>query len=110
MAEVLAEIPGPYEIFELADTETKTLEIQKWEIGTMKIITPEFPEGKIIKVLRVWVPRAIKPIGTDYYDITSQTLIAQLEPYLKTPDFRRKKFIITKFGVAPRARFKLEVK
>lgn len=109
MAEELKELPGPYEIFELADGESKTLQVTKWELGTAFIKTREVPEGKTIKVLRVYVTTAVKPIGVGWWDITSGTLIAQVLPFLEKPDFTRKKFTIKKYGVAPKARFTVEV-
>jgi hypothetical protein len=107
----LAELPGPYEILELRDKESITLKIRDWRLGIMRI-KPRYegaPPEKVIKVLRLYVPREIKPAGTDYYDITSQTLIYQLLPFLQTPDFRTKTFKITAIGVAPRKRFTVEV-
>lgn len=107
----LDELPGPYEILELRDKESITLKIRDWRLGIMKI-KPRYegaPPEKIVKVLRLYVPREIKPAGTDYYDITSQTLIYQLLPFLQTPDFRTKTFKITAIGVAPRKRFTVEV-
>jgi len=109
MVEPLIELTGPYEIFELTDRERKTLRISDWKVGTIKISTAEVPAGKVVKALRVFVPADVKPIGVNWYDITSQTLIAQLQPYLETPDYKKKTFVITKYGSAPRARFTLEV-
>jgi hypothetical protein len=76
----------------------------------MNIKTSEEPEGKMIKALRIFVPAQTKPIGVSWYDITSQTLIAQLLPFLEQPNFGNKTFVITKYGVAPKARFTVEVK
>jgi len=109
MAEELRELPGPYELFELTDRESKEFSILNWEIGTIRISTLEVPTGKVVKTLRIFVPTADKPIGVNWYDITSQTLIAQLQPYLETRDYPKKRFIITKYGTKPKARFSLEV-
>lgn len=64
---------------------------------------------KRIRALRVWVPKEIKLLFPYYWDITSQTLIAQLMPALEAPGWEAKKYKITKYGVAPKARFSLEV-
>ena len=107
----LPELPGPYEILELRDGESVTLKIRDWRLGIMRI-RPRFagaPPEKVIKVLRLYVPRETKPVGPDYWDVTSQTLIYQLLPFLQAPDFRAKSFRITAFGVAPRKRFTVEV-
>jgi len=58
----------------------------------------------------VFVPFALKPVGVSYWDITSQLLVAQMLPYLEGPGYKDKVFTITKHGVAPKARFTLEVK
>jgi hypothetical protein len=64
---------------------------------------------KVIVALRVYVPSAIKPLYPDYYDITSQTLIAQLLPYLEAGNYQKKVFTVTKHGSGPDARFSLKV-
>jgi len=98
-----------WEILELADGESKTLRIKKWELRRDKIIPTGAVEPKEINVLRVWVPEEDKPIGPNYWDITGQTLITQLLPYLRWEDFYRYKYTITAYGVAPRKRFTLKV-
>jgi hypothetical protein len=108
--ETLEELPGPYEILEMTDREVRSLRIVAWQQGLMRIQTGEVPEGKTIKALRVFVPAQTKPIGVSWYDITSQTLIAQILPFLEQPNFSTKTFIITKYGTAPKARFTVEVK
>jgi len=106
----LEELPGPYEILEMTDHEVRSLRIAAWQQGLMKIQTGERPEGKTIRALRVFVPAQTKPIGVSWYDITSQTLIAQILPFLEQPNFQNKVFVITKYGTAPKARFTVEVK
>jgi len=103
-------LPRPYEILDLGDGGTKELIILDYRLGKM-IIHPR-PAGlpKEIAVLRVYVPESIKPLFPDYYDITAQTLIAQLLPILESGNYKDKKFIITKYGEAPKARFQVEVK
>ena len=107
----LAELPPPYEILELRDGESIALKIVDWRLGTMRI-HPRFPGAppeKIIKVLRLYVPREMKKVGPNYWDITAQTLVYQLLPFLQDPRFREKTFKITAYGVAPRKRFTVEV-
>jgi hypothetical protein len=105
----LKEIQGPYDILDMKDGETQTMQIRRYEKGTMKIVTAEKPEGKTIPVLRVWCVKETKQIGAPYWDITSQTLIAQMMPYLEAGEYENRKFAVTKYGVAPRARFTLTV-
>ena len=106
--EQLEELVGA-EILELTDGETKVLHITRWTLGRMTIHPANAPLGKMIRVLRVWVPPVEKAIGPDYWDITSQTLIYQLMPFLEREPYRRRTYTITKHGVAPRARFTLVV-
>lgn len=108
--EGLPTVSGPYEILELADGQTLELEVEEWKVGKMLLTPKSTGVEKVIKVLRVWVPKEKKDFFPYYWDITSQTLIAQLEPHLSRSDLRKYKYAITKHGVAPRARFTLEVK
>lgn len=103
-------LPGPYEILELDDGATLVTRVQKWEVGEVTIHPAAKPEGKIVTALRIHVPEADKEFFPYYWDITSQTLAAQMRPYLEQPHYEVKKYIITKHGVAPRARFTLAVK
>lgn len=97
------------EILELKDGGTKELTLTDWELGEMDI-TPRHGGGlKRIRVLRLHVPASEKTIGPSWWDVTGQTLIEQMLPFLKRPDFSRKRYTITKHGVAPQARFSLRV-
>lgn len=80
----MAEIPGPYEILELADGESVTLHVERWEAGTMVIhpTYPGAPEEKIVDGLRVHVPMADKEYLPSFWDITGGHLVAGLKPFL----------------------------
>ena len=102
-------LQGPFEILELDDGETLVTKILRWEIGEVTIHPAYKPEGKEILALRIHVPRESKEYFPWWWDITSQTLVAQLTPYLRRPGFEAKTYTITKHGIAPRARFTLGV-
>ena len=102
-------LEGPFEILELQDEETLTTRIMRWQLGEVEIHPSYKPEGKWIKALRIHVPESDKEYFPWYWDVTSQTLLAQLVPYLERPGFEGRLYTITKHGVAPRARFTLEV-
>lgn len=104
----MADLTGA-EILELADGETRQLIITEWQVGEMTIVPRSGPPAKRIRVLRVNVPPEAKPLGPAYWDITGQTLIEQMLPYLQQPGFDRKRFTITKHGIPPTARFQLRV-
>ena len=102
-------LAGPFEILELEDRGVLTTRIENWGAGEVEIHPSYQPEGKWITALRIHVPKDMKEFFPWYWDITSQTLIAQLKPFLEQPGFERRTFRITKHGVAPKARFTLEV-
>jgi len=110
MAEVLRPLVGPMEYLDLPDRGVAKLRIVTWQRGT-GIIHPRYagaPEEKEVEVLRLHLAAGVKAFPPPYYDITSKTLIAQLLPLLLERGFERYEYVITKFGVAPKARFTLE--
>ena len=110
MAVELRRLPGPYEILDLADRESVRLRLVSWERGTI-VIHPRWPGAPIEKeilALRLHLAAGVKPYPPMYYDVTSVTLQAQLLPMLMERGFEMYEYIITKFGVAPRARFTVE--
>lgn len=106
----VGELAGPYEIFELTDGETRQLRITKWMTGNVTIYPPHKPTGKVVTALRVHVPSDTKDFFPYYWDITGKTLVAQMVPYLEQPGYQDKVFVVTKHGIAPKARFTLEVR
>lgn len=102
-------LSGPYEILELGDKGVKDLVILNYVVGRMTIHPRPGGIPKEIVAMRVWVPDTIKTLYPDYYDITSQTLIAQLLPILEAGDYVLKVFTIQKFGTGPTARFSVSV-
>lgn len=110
MLEQLTELKGPYEVLDLNDGDSLVLRIKDWQLGTITIYPPHKPTGKTVRALRVFVQEGTKLSFPYYWDLTSQRLGAQLEPYLQQPGYQDKVFTITKHGVAPKAHFTLEVK
>jgi len=106
----MATLPEPYELMDLQDKEAVTFRVTRYEEGEIPIKTTEEPGGKIVHACRVHVPREDKPIGLPYYDITSKTLCVQIEPFLRDPVQRARRFTVTAHGVRPRKRFSLEVR
>ena len=97
------------EILELGDGGTIELRPISWKLGKYTIRTVRTPEGKTIQILRLYVRPEEKAIGPNYWDLTSQTLIAQILPRLQAGNILGRIFRITKHGVAPRARFTFEI-
>jgi len=76
------------------------------------IIHPKYQPGvaeKVVRSLRIWLQEGIKPTGVPYWDVTSQTLVAQLEPIMKRDDLRRLTIRIDAYGIAPRKRFTVTI-
>lgn len=104
-------LPGPFEILELKDGEVKELTVARSQVGSM-IIHPRFPGApaeKVIMGIRIFVPSAEKVFGPPYWDLTSQTLRAQLEPILDEVTRKGRKIRITARGFGPGKRFTVTV-
>lgn len=97
------------EILELGDGGTYELRPISHKLGKTTIRTVRQPEGKTIQVLRLYVQPEEKAVGPNYWDITSQTLIAQILPRLQADRVEGRIFKITKHGIAPQARFTFEI-
>ncbi len=111
MAQRNLELVGPYELLDLYDGESMNLEISSFQKGVMTI-HPKYagaPAEKTIPVLRVHVKEVSKQLPPMYYDITSKTLIAQIEPHLLAGGFEARIFKITRFGTGPRTRYRMEL-
>jgi len=100
---------GPYEILDLPDGGSVDIHPVSFEMGTMTISPryPGAPASKEIIALRIHVREGTKSYPPMYYDVTSQTLIAQLMPGLEEQGFENYVYRVTKYGVAPKARFTL---
>jgi len=104
-------LPEPYEILELRDGEGVTLKVSGYVRGEMRIKPryPGAPEEKVIRALRLQLSAGVKTVGPSFWDVTSQTLIAQLTPHLEDLVRSGREFRITAHGEAPRKRFTLEL-
>ena len=99
----------PYEILELQDGETLSTHILAFEQGELTIKPAHAPGGKTIMAIRLTVPTTEKTHFPYYWDATSKTLTAQLLPLLPEIIKLQRLVKITKRGVAPAARFTVEV-
>jgi len=110
VAAVLRRLPGPYEVLDLPDRGSITLRLVTWERGTMLIHPRQLgaPAEKEIESLRLHLAPGVKALPPNYFDLTSKTLQAQMLPMLMERGFERYEYVITKYGVAPKARFTVE--
>lgn len=102
-------IESPYEVLELAAGQSVRIRVERWEVGEMSISPRDGRAAKVIRVLRLHVPRPDKPTFPHYWDATATTLIAQLLPMLPDIRDRRRSLTITKVGSGPSARFAVDV-
>ena len=110
MAEGMRRLVGPYELLDLADRGSVRLRVVSWEQGSI-LIHPRWegaPAEKEIGALRVHLAAGVKLYPPPYWDVTSKTLIAQLLPFLLERGYERYEYVVTKYGIAPKARFTLE--
>jgi len=102
-------LPPPYEILELADTESVTIRILDWVLGKITIV-PRYvpaPPTKVVHCLRISIDPAYKKFAPYYYDVTSKRLISLLVPILMKPDFTQLEITITAIGVMPKKWFEI---
>ena len=107
----LKPLSGPYEILELADGQSAEFTVLRYEVGSVTIHPRWMPPGseKTIRAIRCFVDRRDKPLGPDYWDITSQLLVAQLDTLFKQVNKLPVRIKITAHGYAPKKRYALEV-
>ena len=103
-------LPEPMELLDLPDKGSLTLKVQSWEDGEATIKTGAVPEGKVVAITRLHTTKEYKPLYPFYYDVTSKTLRAQLAPQLPDIVKNQRTLVITKYGVAPQARFSVELR
>ncbi len=102
-------IESPYELLELADGASLRIHVERWEEGTSPVTPRDGRPAKVVRALRLHVPRSEKPLFPFYWDLTSQTLIAQLLPMLPGIRDGKRLLTITKRGTGPGARFAVDV-
>lgn len=105
----MALLAPPAEILDLANGEAAEFRILRVDRGELNIATRLEPQGKTIPVLRLFVPPEDKPLGAPYWDVTSRTLVARLDPIIDMLVGTRRRIRVTKFGVAPTARHQVDV-
>jgi hypothetical protein len=105
----MSNLPSPYEVVDLQDGESLKLHVLSFEKGEITINPKHTPGEKVVQAIRLHVPQADKPHYPFYWDSTSKTLVAQLEPLLPSIIQNKRLVTITKRGIAPKARFTVEV-
>ncbi len=102
-------ISSPYEIFDLASGGELVTRVTAFEQGRATIKPARAPQGVEVDVVRIHVPPEDKPHVPSYWDLTATRLLPTLVAALPGVVTGRRWIRIRKEGVAPRARFSLEV-
>ena len=104
----MALLDPPAEILDLADGESVTLRVLRYERGGLFITPRGAPAGRDVEAVRLHVSPEDKPVGAPYWDLTARTTIARLLPVLDQLVSTRRPIRITKHGVAPAARHQID--
>lgn len=104
----MVELAKPLNVLELADGESKSFTITKYELGETVINPAHAPQGKLVKVLRLHVRPQDHPTFPHYIDVTSSRLYAQLLPQLQLTERLTVRWTLTARGIPPKKYFTVE--
>ncbi len=102
-------ISSPFELFDLPDGGELVTRVLGFEDGTGTIKPARAPQGVVVRIVRLHVPPEDKPHVPAYWDLTASRFLPTLVAALPNVVAQRRWIRIHKEGVAPRARFTLEV-
>jgi hypothetical protein len=102
-------LPAPMEILEMSDGEVRELTVSGYAVGQTTITPRDRNVSKVITVVRLSVPAAVKATWPPYWDLTAGTLTAQLVPMLAAVTSWPRVIRLIKYGVAPKARYSVEL-
>ncbi len=102
-------VSSPFEIFDLPSGGELVTRVLRFEQGRATIKPARAPQGVEVDVVRLHVPPEDKPHIPAYWDLTATRLLPTLVAALPAVIEGRRWIRIRKEGVAPRARFSLEV-
>jgi hypothetical protein len=101
----VAELEGPYEIYEWEDGRTETWTVNTWEEGELEIELRTRPGTKVVPVVRLHLSEEEKPLAPHYWDMTSKRLCAQLRGILNPPGLAPTRISITAIGSGAQVHF-----
>lgn len=102
-------IEPPIELLDLPAEGELVTRVLRMEEGPAFIKPARAPQGVDVTVIRLHVPPEDKPTAPLYWDVTATTLHPSLRAQVPAAIAGKLWVRIRKFGVAPRARFGLEV-
>ncbi len=99
----------PYELLDLPDQGELVTRVLRFEQGRATIKPARAPQGVEVAIVRLHVPPGDKAHAPAWWDVTATTLQPSLVAALPAVVQGGRWIRIRKMGVAPRARFSLEV-
>ncbi len=102
-------ISSPFEHFDLPSGGELVTRVVSFEEGRATIKPARAPDGVEVAIVRIHVPPEDKPHIPSYWDLTATRLIPTLVAALPAVVAGKRWIRIHKEGIAPRARFSLEV-
>ena len=102
-------ITPPYELFDLPAEGELVTRVTAWEEGRATIKPARAPQGVEVDIIRLHVPAEDKPTEPRYWDVTATRLHPSLRTQLPAVVAGKRWLKLHKYGVAPHARFSLEV-
>ncbi len=99
----------PIELLNLPSEGELVTRVTRMEESETFIKPGRAPQGVNVQVIRLHVPPEDKPTAPLWWDVTATTLHPSLRAQLPGAIAEKRWIRIRKFGVAPRARFSLEV-
>jgi len=99
----------PFELLDLPDGGELVTRVTAWDQDRATIKPARAPQGVEVPIVRLHVPPADKPTAPPWWDVTATTLQPALVAALPAVVQGGRWIRIRKQGIAPRARFSLEV-
>ncbi len=99
----------PFELFDLPDGAELVTRVLRFEDTEDTIKPPRAPQGVTVRIVRLHVPPEDKPHVPAYWDLTASRFLPTLVAALPDVVAGKRWIRIRKEGIAPRARFSLEV-
>lgn len=106
----MGELERPMENLELADGESRELEVVRYQVGVTTIVPryPGAPGSKLVEAVRLFVRPGTKAAGTDYWDVTQGTLVYTLKGIMAGRSLPVK-LRIAAIGEGPKKRYSVAV-
>ena len=98
-------VESPFEIFELPDGASRTLDVVDYEEGELTIHPANRP-ARVVRAMRLHLRAGTKPTPPSYYDITASTIQPTLRALLAPPGGSMpRRIVLTKYGVGADGRY-----